>query len=179
MARVLAIDAGFQAIGYAVIEDNKVLLAGAHKTSKASKKRGIRVADDDAERCQDIARHLDGICKEWKPVGVIVELPGGGAKAARANRAMGMATGVVATFIWTTGLPAEWVTPQEAKKAVTGSKNASKEEVQRAVIELFNWTIEKPNTKWKLEHSCDALAAAKAAENGALMKTIKTMERQG
>src|SRR5690606_10564162 len=127
MALVLGIDAGFQALGIVVVRlqprgdgvvgyERLVVHGEAVKTERTSKKRGIRVADDDAERCQRLAQALKRVIETWKPAGAIVELPHGGAQGARANRAMGMATGVVTSALSILAVPTEWVTRSEERR---------------------------------------------------------------
>ncbi|MFS8536089.1 MAG: hypothetical protein FWJ65_13120, partial [Limnochordales bacterium] len=96
---VMGIDAGFQAMGVVIAQGRTILHAATCRTEPQARKRGVRVADDDAERCQQLARFLLNVIREWRPQGAVVELPHGGAQGARANRSMGMATGVVAAVL--------------------------------------------------------------------------------
>jgi len=187
MALVLGIDAGFQALGIVVVRlqprgdgvvgyERLVLHGEAVKTERTSKKRGIRVADDDAERCQQLAQALKRVIETWKPAGAVVELPHGGAQGARANRAMGMATGVVTSALSILDVPTEWVTPGDVKKAATGRKDGSKEAVQEAVQRMFRWHDGTwPKQAWAREHVADAAAAVLAAQGGTLMRMIERM----
>lgn len=171
---ILGLDAGFAALGGVVISGDHVLYAGTCRTERTSRRRGLRVADDDADRAQQLARFLWAVIQEWRPAGVVVELPHGGAQGARANRAMGMATGIVAAVLEVAALPTEWVTPQEVKRAATGRKDASKADVEAAVRERFAW----PDDFWRRsaavrEHACDAAAAVLAAQHGVLARTLR------
>lgn len=169
---VMGIDAGLQGMGVVVAEGRTIIYAGTSRTQKSGK-RGLRVADDDADRCQQHARFLLGVIREWRPQGAVVELPHGGAQGARANRSMGMATGVVAAVLEAAGLPAEWVTPAEVKKAATGRKDASKADVEQAVRRAFAWQAEPPRTKAEAEHVFDAAGALLAAEHGTLLRALR------
>ncbi len=174
MAIVMGVDAGFTHMGMVAVENGKVIDYQTVRTEKTAKKRGIRVADDDAERCMKLAEGLFKFIDKHKPAGAFVELPTGGAQGARANRTMGMATAVVVCVLHLAEVPAEWITPMAVKKAATGRKNASKEEVQKAVINSFEWEGDIANAyQWKKEHVCDAAGAVIAAQNGMLAKLIR------
>lgn len=187
MAKLLGIDAGFQAMGTVIVELDdvgnggpsfrQILHAESFRTKPSSKKRGIRVADDDAERCQELARFLIDTIRSHQPAGAVVELPSGGAQGARANRAMGMATGIVVAVLEVAELPVEWVTPGDVKKAATGRADGSKEAVQDAVRETFDWgqgdKNHWPRHKWAQEHVADAAAAVLAAEGGTLIRALE------
>lgn len=177
MARLLGIDAGFAAVGVVVVDVTEpsvrqVLFAETCRTKRTAKKRGIRVADDDAERCQEVARFLIDAIRTHQPAGAVVELPSGGAQGARANRSMGMATGIVTSVLEAAELPSEWVTPQMVKKAATGRNDGSKADVQKAVRRIFEWDNHWPKYKWAQEHVADAAAAVLAAEGGTLIRTL-------
>lgn len=178
VSRVLGIDAGFAAMGIVVVEGRRVLHYDTCRTQRTATKRGIRVADDDAERCATLATFLGDVIKEWQPAGAVVELPSGGAQGARANRSMGMATGVVVATLELLRVPTEWVTPHMVKMATAGRKDASKQAVQDAVRRRFEWTS-WPKHKWAQEHMADAAGAVLAAEGGTLMRMIERMAREG
>src|SRR5690606_41930035 len=130
---VWGVGCGCRAMGRGVVDvqSREVVHGLAVRTERTATKRGIRVADDDAERCKLLAGSLAAVVRGWRPYGAVVELPNGGAQGARANRAMGMATGIVASVLYVLDMPTEWVTPSEVKKAATGRKDAAKEDVQR------------------------------------------------
>jgi len=179
---VLGIDAGFQAMGLVVVDvqTREVVHALAVRTERTATKRGIRVADDDAERCKLLADSLAAVVRGWRPYGAVVELPNGGAQGARANRAMGMATGIVASVLYVLDMPTEWVTPSEVKKAATGRKDAAKEDVQRAVLRQFAWRDGVwPRHRWEQEHVADAAAAVLAAQGGTLLRMVERMVKEG
>lgn len=184
MTRLLGIDAGFAKMGAVIVElsdvgdgdpaPRQILFAETCRTEPTPRKRGVRVADDDAERCQKLARFLLDIICTHNPAGAVVELPSGGAKGARSNRAMGMATGVVVAVLEMAELPVEWVTPGDVKKAATDRRDASKEAVQEAVREAFDWGDCWPTKpEWAQEHVADAAAAVLAAEGGTLIRALE------
>ena len=197
MSRLLGIDAGFAKMGVVIVElgdvgngdpaSRQILFAETCRTEPTPRKRGVRVADDDAERCQKLARFLIDTIRIHQPAGAVVELPSGGAQGARANRAMGMATGIVVAVLEMAELPVEWVTPGDVKLAATGRRDGSKDAVQDAVREAFDWEegghgdkgrggesrSHWPRYKWAQEHVADAAAAVLAAEGGTLMRALE------
>lgn len=186
---ILALDVGFVATGWSVFAPGLVA-CGCIRTERSAKKRGIRVADDDAERCGVLARGLRELLRVGYPqvLGVVAELPTGGAQGARANRAMGMATGVVVATVEDCGVGAEWVAPDAVKQAATGRRNASKDEMIRLALKRWpaigRWCPEgrvvcdAGTPAWALEHIADACWAFEAARNGALVRAVFSEARK-
>ncbi len=176
---VLGIDAGFTATGLCAIDlqHDRITASACIRTQKTSAKRAVRVADDDAERCTYLAREIAAFLHKTMPQVVVVELPSGGAQGARANRAMGMSTGIVSAVLALTGYPVEWVTPQAVKKAAAGRRDASKQAVEQSVRQRFQWPDgTMPKTAVERSHICDAAASVMAAEHGALLAAVRRME---
>ena len=172
---ILAIDAGFESMGWALVQPDgaKVIDAGIVRTKRSIKKKGVRVADDDAERCQILARGLSLLIRGNNVSGVICEMPSAGAQGARANRCMGMSTAIVASVVECTARPAEWVTPN-AVKQVAGNLTATKEQIKAAVLRRWpEIAAMLPDQKTLHEHICDAAAAFMAAENGQLIRVLR------
>lgn len=177
MPVVLGVDAGFTALGVVALQGNRIIACGTSRTERQAKKKGLRVADDDSERCRAQARYLLDMIREHEPAGAVIELPHGGAQGARANRAMGMATGVVTAVIEITGLAVEYVTPGDVKKAATSRKDAGKDEVEAAVLRSFEWGVSPPEVKSQREHVTDAAGALLAARGGTLMRMVEQMAK--
>ena len=154
---ILSLDPGFVATGILVysVEKDEIIYLETVETQKSNKKNKLRVADDDYRRLQEIACKIEQIAKKYAPDLVIFEIPHGGARNGRAARAMGLVTGLMAGTMATLNLPTEIYSPADCKKATTGKLNASKSEVERAVLNRF------PNTPWpkvkkRREHVIDA-----------------------
>ena len=182
MTKVLAIDIGFASAGMAVLgfQDGRAVLhatACAH-TRKLDKKLGIYVAHDDVRRAQEITRaviktYTDNSCK-----GVVVELPSAGAKGAKANRAMGISTGIIAALTEIVRCPVEWITPSESRSAAIGRATAPKggdvkDLVMKAMTEKYPEiaglkVVDK-------EHIADALATFEAARGRQLLRLMEGM----
>jgi len=188
---ILAIDPGFRHTGYAVIGFKAgkpvILKHGCINTEKATKRTKVRVADDTVRCVQEIVRALSGLIRDNAVRGIVAELPTGGGKSANANKSMGIATAVCGAVAVFHELPAEWVTPSEIKKALTNKRNASKDEVQRAILDEFpglkdTYIHAKGQYKGKIrndfEHVADAVGAYKVAENGSLIRMVKSYVAQ-
>lgn len=167
---VLAVDAGFTACGWAVLKAGQPVAAGCIRTEKTNRKRAVRVADDDAERCAYLARELARIVQAHNVKGLVAEMPSAGGQSARAVACMAKAGAVLAAVVELLQLPAEWLTPGEIK-AVAGSKSASKADVEAAVLRRWP-NAPLPSLKCEREHVADALAAFMAAEHGSLCRLL-------
>jgi len=164
---ILALDIAFASMGWAVIEKGVVVECGTIKTAKTKNKQ-TRVADDRAWRCAQIAQELKRVIDEHNVGGVVGELPSGSQNASACSM-LGMAMGVVVGVIETTGLPAEWISPTDSKKAATGRRSASKEEMMdwcRKAHPYYTF----PKTKTVFEHVADAIAAYNGLKPGNLVK---------
>ena len=185
MGRILALDVAFSNTGWAILEysDNewKCLDAYVITTKPEHKKKKLRVADDDVRRSTELFATLSAIMVQANIKGVVAELPTGGAQGARPNRAMGMATSVAACLVEQFKVPAEYINPNDSKKTVTGNKNASKKQVQDAIIKKYPTCTKSFKLKRgsqteyenKFEHAADALAAFECAKEGVLVRLLQ------
>lgn len=165
-----------------------MLRLGTVHTEKSTKK-ATRTADDNAARAAQLARELRDVCDEYLVEGIVGELPSGGAQSARAATQMAMAAGVVASFAVLMELPVEWATPTEVKKAITGKRSATKEEIMGTVCKMLGGTIEeKPHGKGRrllyhipghdplgpkdFEHAADSVGAYLARKDDVLVRAF-------
>ena len=66
-------------------------------------------------------------------------------ESAIAVKGLAMAVALSTALFTSFGLPIEWATPAEVKKAIAGKENASKEDIMLAVCKKYGWKItEKP-----------------------------------
>jgi Holliday junction resolvasome RuvABC endonuclease subunit len=165
---LLSLDVGFSHCGWVVFKDGEPQDCGVIKTEKSNRK-STRTSDDNAFRAAQVARQLKEIIEGYGIKGVIGELPSGGAQSANAMRHMALATGIVASVASVLELPVEWVSPGDLKKAVTGYRSASKDEVMKVVRKRFNGFI-WPKAKTRYEHIADAAGAYLALQDGNLVK---------
>lgn len=167
---ILALDVGFKSTGYAVFKKGIVKATGVIETTTAEDKK-IKIAYVNARRASQIAISLKLIIEACKGnvKGVVGELPSGAALSARAGQAMALATGTVAAAIAVLGLPVEWVTPVDVKRALTGNTHAKKYEIMREVSRRYDY-VKFPENKSQFEHIADAIGAYIAAAESDLVK---------
>lgn len=142
---LLACDPGYGNYGCSVIDQyGTVIDVGTIQTAKAKKKL-LRTADDDVQRITYITEQLSKVIRHYDVKGVLSELPPSGGQSSVAVKGLAMAVALSTALFSAHNLPVEWATPEEVKKALTGKKNASKEDMMLAVCKKYGWPItEKP-----------------------------------
>ena len=138
---LLACDPGYSNYGCAVIDQyGQVIDAGTIQTTKASKKL-LRTADDDVQRISYITQELSKIIHHYGIKGILSELPPSGGQNASAVKGLAMAVALSTALFTELSIPVEWATPEEVKRALTGAKNASKEDMMKSACCLHDWKI--------------------------------------
>ena len=144
-------------------------------TDPQQKKRGIRAADSNIERCKTIYRTLRAAIRQHHAQGLAFEVPNQGGQSAISIKAMAMATALIACLDEEHGLSfgtsGIFITPNENKVALTGKRNASKDAMMEAVRALFP-EIEWPPATGKFEHIADAAGALYAVRYSDLYRRI-------
>lgn len=142
---LLACDPGYNNYGCSVIDQyGTVIDVGTIQTAKTKNKLN-RVADDDIRRITYITEQLSKVIRHYDVKGVLSELPPSGGQSAIAVKGLAMAVALSTALFTSFGLPIEWATPAEVKKAIAGKENASKEDIMLAVCKKYGWKItEKP-----------------------------------
>jgi len=143
---LLCLDVAFSHLGWSVFERGIPLDGGVIEAQVDGKKKRL-VSDERADRCASMVNQiLDIIDKNnirGTPIrGVIGELPSGSQNAAAANQ-LGIASGMVVTLCLLKDLPAEWVSQNDVKRAVTGKLSATKEEIMNKVAVWYKWPMEE------------------------------------
>lgn len=165
---LLAVDPSLACTGWVEVdyENGSLRAVGAIVTRKAARKRRLRQADDDVARCLAITVRLRS---RIAAAGlVLVEVPSAGAQGARANRAMGLVTGVMASL--TTGLPhVQWWQAGDVREILCGKRSAPKDAPWSQVIARWPKLHEVAEaagvtTKPEMEAVLDAAALALAWE---------------
>jgi len=190
---ILALDPSYTGYGCSVIDPiGKIINIGTMHTEK-SKKKLLRVADDDVQRVTVLATGLSKVIHRYNIKGVLAELPPSSSQNANAAKGLAMCIALTVALLTELKIPVEWATPNEVKQAMTGKKNASKEEMMAAACRRYNWEISnKPiyskNTrklqrtdiiyhplgrsmgKNDFEHIADSLGAYEALKNSNVAK---------
>lgn len=182
--RIVGIDSGLATFGYCIVrlgEPDVVENVQVLRTERSAEKRRIRVADDTADRISYLAGELHEVLKRTPDVVALcveaVALPYGKLQTSVVS-ALGRARGIVDTLAVVHGLPVVEEQPQFLKKLATGTKSASKEDVQTALEARFPelgalW----PPQKTLREHAGDAVAAALAGLQSDVVKAARRYDR--
>jgi len=166
---ILALDISFTATGVMVFDlRGNPIYGDCIKTEATAKKRKIRQMESDHERVTRIVENLNILHKEYNFCAVVGEVPPGFSKSARSATTLGIAKATFWTWSLMLKLPFISITPLEAKRAVCGNNNASKEDVQKAIRNLWK-DFSFPQVGYILEAVCDAGAAFIAAKNDPLI----------
>jgi len=178
MPNLLAVDIGFAKMGCCVLcireRGYDLVYSRVCRTAPSKKVLGIRSANDNVRRSQEITRYVTNLIDEHQISVVALELPSMGAKSAKAMRAMGLACGVIAALdVVYSKIPFLYVTPSDVKVALSGNKTASKEELQ--VIaggmypKLFNGV-----TKTDKEHVADAIGVSQSVLEDPVLQVLRS-----
>lgn len=181
MVNVLCVDAAFTHMGLAVVGlgvVDSLVHAETIVTERNSAKKNIRVACDDAERCAVIWRGLLRVAGAYDIKALVAELPTG-SQSARAAKCLGASTALIVAAVEALGLPSVWTSPEDGKRAFTGSKQASKPAMIAAALSKWPGLLRHvSNDKGKLikdkaEHMADALAAFEVARLDPVLRVLR------
>ena len=131
--RVLGVDPGTNVLGYAIIQQDgrrqTLLAVGTHST----------VGDDPAEKLRSIYAFLQEIIELHQPTECALEAPFFG-KNVQSMLKVRRAQGVAMAVAIGKGLPVTEYAPKKIKMSVTGSGNASKEQVADMAARLLGFS---------------------------------------
>jgi Holliday junction resolvasome RuvABC endonuclease subunit len=168
--KILACDPSFTAWGWVVMQNHIRIDSGCIKTTKESKKRRIREGDDKVRRVTEIVSVLLDLIEKYDIQFIVTELPHGSQNAAGAVM-IGVVIGIFQTIVQSMGVPVEWYSENDAKKALVGRNSVSKAEVIAAVEETFEDKLVGP--KYVREAVADAMAIYNAAQkNSPTLKIV-------
>jgi Holliday junction resolvasome RuvABC endonuclease subunit len=177
---LLALDPSFRNTGWAVISLGKatelVVQVGVIRTKKADKKLKAFAGDDNHRCAKEIATALDTLLEEWMPDLVLAEAQSG-SKNSRAAQLMGMGWGVISAVTCIRDVTVLQVPPTLVKEANTGSKKASKKEIEAAVKRRYSGAeklMEAANINpGDREHVWDAISVAIACFDSNEVRTLR------
>ncbi len=133
--RIIGIDPGLNLTGYGVVEcrskDVKLLEAGVIRSPRS---RG----DNLPTRLESLFDGLREVMDEFHPQAMCLEEVYGHTSYPRTSILMGHARGVICLAARMARIPVVHYSAKRIKLSVTGSGNASKGQVQRAVQEFFS-----------------------------------------
>ena len=147
--KILGIDPGSRATGYAVLEEN-------NSTFRATVCDVLRMdkMDDHNERLQFIFDEITRLLHEYKPDECAIETPVYGVDPL-AMLKLGRAQAAAIIAITNAGIQVTEYYPKAVKKAITGNGNASKKQVAFMLDKMITLPVEKLTND-----ATDALAVA-------------------
>lgn len=147
--KILGVDPGTNITGYSIIErrgrEYKLITAGIFD---------LRKCEDHQTKLKEIFLQLQEIIETYLPHHLAIEAPFYG-KNVQSMLKLGRAQGVAMAAAMTMGLEIYEYAPKKIKMAVTGSGNASKEQVAAMLESRMNIKLDS-----KFLDATDALAAA-------------------
>jgi crossover junction endodeoxyribonuclease RuvC len=149
--KILGIDPGLQVCGYAVVDGDSLLEAGAIRTNAKSPLE---------EKLNQIAEDIESLLKKFKPEVVAVEELYSHYDHPKTAILMGHARGVILQSCAAAGIEVKSFSATRIKKSLTGNGRASKEQVQRTIQTILRLPRlpEPPDV-------ADAIAAAMCCAN--------------
>jgi len=149
--RILGIDPGLQICGYAVVDGDNLLEAGAVRTDA---KAAIEI------KLNQIAEDIESLLKKFEPGMVAVEQLYSHYAHPRTAILMGHARGVILQSCAAAGIEVKSFSATRIKKSLTGNGRASKEQMQRTIQTILRLPDlpEPPDV-------ADAIAAALCCAN--------------
>ena len=146
--RILGVDPGLAATGYAVVEGSGrspvVVEAGCVRTSPGALLQA---------RLGDIYESLRAVLERWRPEAVVLEGLYSEYRFPRAAITVGAVRGVVLLACGQAGAQVQEVAPAELKQALTGSGRAPKQQMRRAVASMLGLPTPPSSS-----HIADAMA---------------------
>lgn len=130
--------------------------------TEPSKVKQIRVNSDDMQRAEDISVLAFEVARRCKVI--FIECPVG-TQSANGMKAYGVSVGIFGAMR-ANDIQVIEVTASEVKKALTGNKNATKDQMIKAAMDLYpeaNWPMRGGKViAGKAEHMADAIGAIHA-----------------
>lgn len=170
---ILGVDPGFASLGLAAVELTlqtcAPLAAWVVHTEPSARKQAVRASEDNVRRCGELATALEAAVTRWSPVALAAETMSWPRNAGSAAK-VALCWGVLVAVAHRHGLPLVQASPQDVKRALLGTKTASKEEMIAEVER--RWPGLELSTQATLqEHAADAVAVVVACLDSPVLVT--------
>lgn len=171
---IMTHDPSFTAWGYAIVNANgETKTNGCIKTVSMHKVLRIRKGDDTIRRIGEINAV---ILEEIEKHGVnymLCELPHGSQNASAAVM-VGAVAAIIQTISDTMGIPVDWYSEADSKKALLNKTSATKKETIDRICELYD--VPLPKAMYQQEAICDAMAVFHvASKESSFIKFYKNL----
>lgn len=189
---VLGVDVGFSRVGWALIRvgwrddgdlpENRLVDLGLVRTEPGDS--GKLKSDDNMARTREIFARLANACDRAQTRAIAYEAQSWGMGNSTTFLKLGLAFGALASLAEVRGLPLVCRSPQAIKKALTGLRNASKEDVAAALgtipgFEDLSRLLDQAKVPPSLrEHPVDAVAAAFACLDDEVVRAVRSGARR-
>jgi crossover junction endodeoxyribonuclease RuvC len=183
MIKVMGVDPGLANCGVSIVEigaqGEAVYTVEVFRSAPTPKKRKVLVADDNYRRAGELASFIQQRLELHRPAVIIAEsmsFPRSSSAAAK----MALCWGILASEAARRSLPLVQVSPQEIKKALCGTKSASKDDVQEALERRYSSQFEdfKLNVaRTHQEHGFDSVGAVVASLDSEVLRMVRGMSR--
>lgn len=179
--KVLGLDTGFAFFGWGVVDisasGEMAIAAGCIKTKKSTRK--VLAFDDNFRRGRELYDGLSLVIIKHEPKAIAVESMSW-PRNAGVTAKLGIAWGVTIALATEFELPVVGVSPQELKRALTGSQKTTKAGMRDAVLEVPGFRrlagmLAKVLPRGQHEHPIDAIAAVIATRDTDVMRTIRKL----
>ena len=131
---ILSFDPSLTAFGWSIIDDSGTIKdCGCIETSKFT---NISVTYSDTLRVTEIVSLLKSKINQYDIKLILSESPYG-SKSSSAIKALSLVKGAIIGLATIESLPIIWITAGTAKLAISGSKNATKDDVLSSVITQY------------------------------------------
>lgn len=159
---ILVNDPSMTAWGWAIVDaEGCVKERGCIKTQPQARVKRIRKSDDRVQRAHEISSALLELIRSNNIRLILAELPHG-SQNAQAAIMLGIVAGILQAMADATGVPIEWYSEGDAKKALLNKRSATKEETIDKIAELYD--VELFGVKYKDEAVADAMAVFHVAK---------------
>lgn len=138
---------------------------------KEESSKQVRKNSKDLELAIQLSKKVEEFASKAKAI--FVEVPVG-SQSARAMASYGVCVGILGS-LQARGFQIIEVSPAEVKRAFTGNKNASKEDMIAKAIELYptaNFPVHAGKIASKAEHVADAIASIHAGVKTPIFKNL-------
>ena len=177
MGLIVGVDPGLATMGVVLMElfPDKEIVRGAtvFTTKPETKKRAVRASDDNVRRATYLYTQLSKRLDKYEVNAICIEAQSW-PRNASASAKVGISWGVIIAAAAERGLPMLQASPQAIKKALTGSNQASKLDVQAAVLTLYPG-MKLPKQKTLREHAADAVGAVVACFDSDVVKMVRQL----
>lgn len=182
--RILGIDPGFASIGVVIVEVSSaikpaLLYGDVWHTSKSAKKQQVLAAHDNVRRTRLVARQFLSLIDQFQVKLIAAEYMSFPRNASNAAK-MALCWGAIGTICEVRDpMPLLQASPQNVKKSLCGSADASKEDVWKAACMHYPnlEAMLEAQAKADREHLGDAAAVTVTVQDSDEMRLLRSMVR--